>query len=85
MKVMTDQTDAELVIFGGRLKSGSVGYANDNGDFVPFERAQLWNHERAMTRARDLAVSIGRTVFVAPLLCGIPDVEVLEMVSPDRA
>ncbi|WP_368925566.1 hypothetical protein [Brevundimonas vancanneytii] len=35
MKVMTDQTDAELVIFGGRLKSGSVGYANDNGDFVP--------------------------------------------------
>ncbi|WP_374598845.1 hypothetical protein [Brevundimonas sp.] len=82
---MTDQTDAELVIFGGRLKSGSVGYANDNGDFVPFERAQLWNHERAMTRARDLAVSIGRTVLVAPLRCGIPDVEVLEMVSPDRA
>ncbi len=38
-----------------------------------------------MTRARDLAVSIGRTVLVAPLRCGIPDVEVLEMVSPDRA
>lgn len=85
MEFMTDQTDAEFVIFGGRLKSGSVGYANDNGDFVPFDRAQLWNYEGAMTRARDLAVSIGRSVFVAPLLFGIPDVEVLEMVSPDRA
>lgn len=82
---MTEQTDAEFVIFGGRLKSGSVGYANDNGDFVPFDRAQLWSHERAMTRARDLATSISRTVFVAPLLFGIPDVEVLERVSPDPA
>ncbi len=82
---MIEQTDAEFVIFGGRLKSGSVGYANDNGDFVPFDRAQLWSHERAMTRARDLATSISRTVFVAPLLFGIPDVEVLERVSPDPA
>ncbi|WP_292035676.1 MULTISPECIES: hypothetical protein [unclassified Brevundimonas] len=78
--------DAEFVIFGSRLNNGSVGYANDNGDFVPFDRARIWTvYEAAMTRARALAESIRQTVYVAPLLFGIPDLEVMETLSPDRA
>lgn len=75
--------EAEFVIFAGRLANGSVGYANHNGDFVALTRAETWDYRKALETARNLATSIRRGVWVAPLLFGIPDVESLMWIEPE--
>lgn len=86
---MTTQTDmldeAEFVIFGGRLADGSVGYANHNGDFVALTRAETWGYRKALEAAQNIAASIRRGVWIAPLLFGIPDVESLTWIEPEAA
>lgn len=80
-----NDTDAEFVIFAGRLSDGSVGYANHNGDLVALPRARTWDYRQVMDMARNLALSTGRGVWVAPLLFGIPDVESLAWIDPEAA
>lgn len=77
--------DAEFVIFGGRMDTGSVGYANHNGDFVSLTRAETWGRQTALDIARDLAASIRGGVWVAPLLFGLPDVESLTWITAEAA
>ncbi|CAM2917558.1 hypothetical protein [Brevundimonas diminuta] len=81
----TSLDDAEFVIFGGRLDNGSVGYANHNGDFVALTRAETWGYQKALETARELAASIRRGVWVAPLLFGLPDVESLTWIPAGAA
>lgn len=78
-----NETDAEFVIFAGRLPDGSMGYANHNGDLVALPRARTWDYRQVMETARNLALSMGRGVWVAPLLVGIPDVESLAWIAPE--
>ncbi|HCQ53244.1 MAG TPA: hypothetical protein DIV82_03790 [Brevundimonas diminuta] len=86
MAIQDDMRDeVEFVIFGGRLADGSVGYANHNGDFVALTRAETWGYQRALEAARNIAASIRRGVWVAPLLFGIPDVESLTWIDPEAA
>ena len=81
---MVQSDEAEFVIVGGRLSHGALGYQNHNGDFVDLPGAATYGFDEALVKAADTALALTATVYVAPLLFGIPDMDNCVTIEPPR-
>ena len=78
---MDENEEAEFVIAAG-VQGKPLAYANHNGDLVDLKGAQTYGYGEAVQRAEAFAERLGRSVWVAPLLFGIPDRETAEYFGP---
>lgn len=80
---MTSDDEALFVIAATVRQGEPLSYANHNGDLVSLGGAQTFAHGAAIEKAREATVALGRAVWVAPLLFGIPDMDSAEWFSPE--
>ena len=81
---MSDAEEAEFVIAGSRGSAVPLGYDDGRGHLVDLSGAQRYDLEQALEAAQALANEKVQTVWVAPLLFGVPDMESAAQISPPQ-
>lgn len=82
---MNREDEAAFVVAAARRQGAALTYANHNGDFVDLTGAQTYGYDEAVQRAAEMAGRLGASVWVAPLLFGIPDMETAEYFAPPES
>ncbi len=82
---MNGEDEAAFVISAAGRQGDAMAYANHNGALVELKGAQTYGYDEAVQRAGEMAARLRASVWVAPLLFGVPDMETAEYFAPPES